>query len=305
MPADIALGLDAVIVAVTEGEPRILSVASGGELPAIPSGPLDLTSDKTLERGVRRWVENQTGLDLGYVEQLYTFGDRDRRRSEGAGRVLSVAYLALVREAQPSEGAAWLDWYAIFPWEDHRSGARPSITDHLASRLLDWGGDDAERRTRVEITFGTAGAPWDPIRALERYELLYEAGLVAERYADEGGRPTEAIDTGTPLAFDHRRIAATALGRLRGKLSYRPVVFELLPETFTLSRLRRTVEALIGIQLHPQNFRRLVDQGRLVEGTGRQAESTGGRPAELFRFRSEVTGERPRPGVRLPQLNAG
>ena len=61
------------------------------------------------------------------------------------------------------------------------------------------------------------------------------------------------------MALDHRRILATALGRLRGKLKYRPVVFELLPSAFTLLQLQRVVEALAGVRLHKQNLRRLVE----------------------------------------------
>jgi hypothetical protein len=102
------------------------------------------------------------------------------------------------------------------------------------------------------------------------------------------------------MALDHRRILATALGRLRGKLKYRPVIFELLQPTFTLLQLQRVVEALAGVRLHKQNFRRLVETGGLVEGTGRQDAQTGGRPAELFVFRRDVLRERPAPGVGLP-----
>src|SRR5690606_28679249 len=114
---------------------------------------------------------------------------------------------------------------------------------------------------------------WDGERVLDRYELLFEAGLA--------GDPR----LGAQLGLDHRRILASALGRLRGKLRYRPVVFELLPRTFTLLDLQATVEALAGRKLHKQNFRRLVEGGGLVEGTGRFAGGRVGRPAELFRFR--------------------
>ncbi len=109
---------------------------------------------------------------------------------------------------------------------------------------------------------------------------------------------------GVECALDHRRIMATALSRVRGKLTYRPVVFELLPSTFTLSRLQHVVEALIGVRLHTQNFRRLVDATGLVEGTGRHETPARGRPAELFRFRKEVLRERAAPGLRIPR-NAG
>ena len=70
------------------------------------------------------------------------------------------------------------------------------------------------------------------------------------------------------MRFDHRRILATAISRLRAKLKYRPVVFELMPAEFTLTELQRTVEAISGRHLHQQNFRRLVENGALVEPTG-------------------------------------
>jgi hypothetical protein len=133
---------------------------------------------------------------------------------------------------------------------------------------------------------------------LERYELLYEAGLVEEFYRD-GGKPAKGQRLGTPMLFDHRRILATAIARLRGKLKYRPVVFELMAPTFTLLELQRVVEALAGLRLHKQNFRRLVAEQGLVEGTGKFSASARGRPAELFHFRREVLRERPAPGMRL------
>src|SRR4051812_44571427 len=115
----------------------------------------------------------------------------------------------------------------------------------------------------------------------------------------------ESLATGAEMAVDHRRILATAIARLRGKIKYRPVVFELMPPAFTLLQLQRTVEALAGIRLHKQNFRRLAEEQGLVEETGESTTETGGRPARLVRFRREVLLERPAPGVRLPrQLSA-
>jgi hypothetical protein len=292
MPMPVVVGLQAVIVAVTDEVPRILTVRHDGGEDALPFGPLDPDGDRTLELGVRRWARERTGIELGYAEQLYTFGDADR---DAGARTLSVAYLALVRQGRTAgTGAAeWCDWYGYLPWEDWRDG-RPGVLDReIAPALARWAGTDHERRDRAEIAFGLRGAAWDPVRVLERYELLYEAGLVAEAHR---GRP----GVGCPMALDHRRIAATALGRLRGKLTYRPVVFELLPVQFTLLQLQRVVESLTGTRLHKQNFRRLVEHGRLVEGTGAVTASSRGRPAELFRFRPEVLRERPAPGLGLP-----
>ncbi|HWB71933.1 MAG TPA: hypothetical protein VG452_06930 [Egibacteraceae bacterium] len=318
MALPVIVGLNAVIVAVTGGVPRILTVKRAGHVLAaserrggepvdsLPFGPLDPEGDRTLELGVRRWVREQTGLELGYVEQLYTFGDRHRDPA-AAARVLSVAYLALVREGRTAGtgGAAWRNCYDYFPWEEWRGGRPDTIDDCIAPAIERWiqaaGPATARtRRERAAIALGMAGAPWDGERVLERYELLYEAGLVAE--ATRAGTAGGAALPGRMMAADHRRILATALGRLRGKLRYRPVVFELLPPTFTLLQLQRVVEALAGVRLHKQNFRRLVERGRLVEGTGRLHNGTGGRPAELFRFRREVLRERPAPGVGLPEL---
>ena len=315
----VRVGLNAVIVAVTDHEPRILTVAegeAGGEIredepEALPYGPLDPEADRTLERTLRKWVRRRTGLELGYVEQLYTFGDRDRDPMAGRGgrRWLSVAYLALVRERSPDRtpSAVWRPIYEYMPWEDHRRG-RPRVLDHVIQPALEaWinkGDGEKERkdrRARANVSFGLGDSGWDEERVLERYELLFEVGLVQEagRVA-AAGEPDEGRPLGRAMAVDHRRILATAVGRIRGKLKYRPVVFELLPERFTLSQLQRVVEALAGTGLHKQNFRRLVERQGLVHGTGEMETATGGRPAELFRFRREVLLERRAPGVGLP-----
>lgn len=289
------VSLEAAIVAVTDNTPRILTVDQP-EAPRLPSGPLEGEGDPTLELALRRWITDQTGIDVGYVEQLYTFGDLHRSRSHlgGSDRQIGVAYVALIREAPPQRGATWLDWYRLFPWEDHRQG-RPQLLDEVTRLLAEWAGDDSERRERAQIAFGLGGAPWDAVKVLERYELLYGARLVREWTTDHPGEPRRA-EFGAPMFGDHRRVAATALGRLRGKLTYRPVVFELLPGEFTLTQLQQVVEALLGATLHTQNFRRLVQQQGLVEDTGR-VTPTGGRPAQLHRFRREVLVERPVPGL--------
>ncbi len=297
--SSISVGLHAVIAAVTSDRPLILLV--NGDVPALPAGHLRDT-DETLELALRRSIATETDLEVGYAEQLYTFGDL--HRGGGAARELSVAYLALVRQQVPSGNAEWRSWYEFFPWEDHRLG-RPTVVDELVRRLVEWASSGSDPETaleRIDIAFGRSGATWDGVRALERYELLYEAGLVAEAYTDHGRDEPRDLPRSMAMVSDHRRIAATALGRIRGKITYRPVVFELLPERFTLLQLQRVVEALAGVRLHKQNFRRLVERAGLVEGTGRMDTGSMGRPAELFRFRRGVLRERPRPGVGLPGI---
>jgi hypothetical protein len=82
------------------------------------------------------------------------------------------------------------------------------------------------------------------------------------------------------------------------------VIFELMPDDFTLFELQKTVEAILGPHLHKQNFRRLVESAGLVEPTGDVKTQTGGRPAKLFRFRREVLLERPAPGVRVKAVRS-
>ncbi|HXG79037.1 MAG TPA: NAD regulator [Methyloceanibacter sp.] len=311
----IGLGLNAAIVTVREGQPYVLVVRDGiagaGPWDALPFGPFAPREHRTLEIGLREWVKRQTGLELGYVEQLYTFGDRGRHAELDGTHMLSVGYLALTRgDGGELLGSHWSPWYAYFPWEDWRQGKPAVLTKEIETRLKQWAerapspGEPARalrRPERLRISFGMGGG-WDEEKVLERYELLYEAGLVPEAKRDGRQAASQWRDLpelGRPMAFDHRRILATALGRLRGKMKYRPVVFELLPPEFTLYDLQKTVEAISGTLLHKQNFRRLVEQGGLVEATGNVSTATGGRPARLYRFRREVVLERPAPGLRV------
>ncbi len=301
----VSIGLSAAIVSVAEEMPRVLAVHHDGEPDALPFGPFDPTAHRTLEIGLRSWVNEQTDFDLGYAEQLYTFGDRGRhlvKAGEGP-RLVSVGYLALTRAsstAKAAPGTLWRSWYGFFPWEDWRR-ERPAIIDALiVPALKAFAKGDDLKRERVRLAFGLDGPSWDEEKVLERYELLYEAGLVEEARRDgRANAQPPATPLGAPMQFDHRRILATAIARLRGKMKYRPVVFELMPPQFTLLALQRTVEAISGVRLHKQNFRRLVEEQGLVEGTGKFARAARGRPAELFRFRREVISERPAPGVRL------
>ncbi|HEY5349490.1 MAG TPA: hypothetical protein VIJ64_07150 [Candidatus Lustribacter sp.] len=290
------LGIDVVVVRVDDGDtPQVLTFATGP--PRLPSDFFRPSHDRTLELAARRVLSDQAGLHEGYLEQLYTFGDRHRdpREVSGGPRFVSVGYLALTGMRAADRGAlggTWLDWYRFFPWEDARAG-RPAILDRAIVPLLRrWtaaGSDDARRGFRARVAFGLDGAPWNNEAVLERYECLYELST-----APEGANAIAAL--GEPMDLDHRRILATAIGRLRGKIKYRPVVFELIGETFTLSKLQSTVEALAGVHLHAPNFRRLVADSGIVERTGERSR-TSGRPAETFRFRPDVLAERPESGI--------
>jgi hypothetical protein len=301
MQDQVSTELIAVIVAVTGGNPRVLTISNAT---ALPSGSFE-SGHRSLQAGLRSWVERQTHQPLGYVEQLYTFADSDRA-AEAGGRVISVSYLGLTREGRVSgQAAGWQSWYSYFPWEDHRAGSSALIGAAIAPRLAAWA-DSPLKRQRAAINFGLEGRDWNEELVLQRYELLYEAGLVAERLRRAPAPPAgqDSCMTGAPMALDHRRILATGIARLRTKIKYRPVFFERMPESFTLLHLQQTVEAIAGRLLHKQNFRRLIDAQNLVEETGAVATETGGRPAKLFRFRGDVQAERAIAGTKLPLLRS-
>jgi hypothetical protein len=298
----IAADLIAVLVAVTNGDPRVLTLQDAR---ALPSGPFEL-EHRSLQSGLRAWVERQTRHPLGYVEQLYTFADRDR----GLGpdqRVISISYLGLTRERMEGGDyeAGWRSWYDYLPWEDRRVGV-PAIIDTVLvpqlRRFAEMAPDVAtrsDRMNRIAVTFGLDGRLWNEELVLQRYELMYEAGLIPEaRHECSDAEPAPV--PGQSMILDHRRILATGIARLRAKIKYHPVVFELMPETFTLLQLQRCVEALGGRLLHKQNFRRLIEQQQLVEETGTLSQETGGRPAKLFRFRRDILTERAIVGTKLP-----
>lgn len=292
----------AVLVAVTELSARVLTVDSGCALPYGPFTPVH----RSLQSGVRAWVQEQTRQPMGYVEQLYTFVDTTRSRASGHP-VIYISYLGLVREAAESllqSQAKWLDWYLYFPWEDHRQG-RPAMIDELfIPRFQAWieaATDEQsrqQRQARVAMCWGLNGNAWLDEQVLSRYELMYEVGLIPESPYRE--QSLAAASVGRFMKHDHRRVLATAISRLRAKIKYRPVIFELMPREFTLLQLQECIETLAGMELHKQNFRRLIQHQELLEATGQSIVLGRGRPAQRYRFKDTVLLERILSGNKLP-----
>jgi hypothetical protein len=306
----IILELIVAIIAVQNNEPRLLLVRAPGDNVgpenALPFGNYSPFDHATLESGLRSIVWQQTGLELGVSEQLHTFS---QTRAEVADDVtrrhgVCVGYVAFLRPSQTSraEAGRWCCWYDYLPWEDWRQGKPKILIDEVEPRLRMWAAQPPPQTTpawqdhrneRIDIAFGLGGVSWDEEKVLQRFDLMIEAGLIGEA----GGERVPQL--GLPMFANHRRILAMAIGRLRGALKSRPVVFELMAEEFTLFELQKAVEAILGPHLHKQNFRRLVESMGLVEPTGEVRARTGGRPAKLYRFRHNVLLEKPAPGVRV------
>lgn len=288
-----------VLAAVTDHKARILTVSGGDKLPSGQLTPIH----HSLQAGVKDWVRTQTAQPMGYVEQLYTFVDGERKNAQGMP-VLYVSYLGLVKEATAhslNPDATWQDWYDYFPWEDRRHSGEPI---EILSGLYAWvdaGNDTQERQERlrrVQLCWGLPPYSWSEELVLLRYELLYETGLVAE---SPWQNPNFAFHhTGRFMQHSHRRVLATALARLRAKIKYRPVIFELMADEFTLFQLQKSVEELSGQELHKQNFRRQVQQQNLIEAIEGRFAHERGRPAQLYRFKDTVLLERLLSNTRLP-----
>lgn len=337
---------DAVALALgSDAELQALLVVRGGEpfagLDAWPGGFMEWADDHDSREAALRELREETGCPAPeHVEALgsYSTNGRDPRQFAGArdpetgewvsrgSRVTTNAYLMLVRlegggfdprHGDDATDARWVDVYTYFPWEDLRAADGRAAAQSALNALNEWaagrGGDRAER---VEFAWGFGLREWNEERVAERFALLMEAGLVEEARRDVWGRPREGASRsfGRPMAFDHRRIMADALGRLRGKIKYLPAtLMALLGDEFTLDELQEGCEAIAGRPLHRANFRRAVaatkDRAtrapRIVLGTGKRRARDAGGPGvapELFRFRQDALRARLETSLRLPWL---
>ena len=173
---------------------------------ALPGGFVRV--NESLEDAARRELEEETGLEDVFLEQLYTFGTVDR---DPRDRVVTVAYYALVN-------------------------------------LLDY---------TVQAATDASQAAW------------FE------------------VDKDLAIAFDHPQILDTALARLRSKVRYEPIGFELLPEKFTFFQLQKLYETVLGIELDKRNFRKKFLKMELLQELDEFQTNTPHRAAKLYAFDRE------------------
>ncbi len=318
----LVIELSAVVVTIRDHQAFVLclpydGLRQDGPQLALPSGPFLPHNHRTFDLALRAFVTEQTGFTIGYVEQLYTFGDDGRYApviTEGhavadqqAERIISLGYLALTPDKafHTRLKTEWVAFSELFPWEDWRDG-EPACFKQLKPVLDQWvkavaDPEQAVRQMRVQTLFPEDFDHWNEERVLDRYELLYDAGLIPEAHRHQGKSPDPRTG-GHEMMSDHRRIIATGLSRLRGKIKYRPVIFELMPERFTLLELQRALEAITGLNLHKQNFRRALDRTGFVTPLGVYKDDTGGRPAELYSYNRDQFRFSPSQGLSLPTL---
>lgn len=269
--------LIAVLVTVMDHCPYIVTIDGGNVL---PSGPL-MVQHHSLQKGMQNWVYKQTGIKLGHTEQLYTFTDDLDTQSRPNVR---ISYMAILNTPH-LENIEKHALYSYFPWEDRRTNFMFDTLKEAYQILMQWAGDQPNRQARVTNAFGSAHEPWNDELALERYELLWQVGLLPE-----SRQRMSFTMPGLSMPHDHRRILATALSRLRSKIRYTPVIFDFLPKEFTLLQLQKTMETLTGRHVRKQNFRRLIMRQNLVKKTENYHRPSQGRPARLYKFSAQNTG---------------
>ena len=318
----IEVGLTAAIVAVEDGgaaHPGRRRSQSGTRA-GLPFGPFDPLAHRTFEIGLRNWVAAQTGDQRRLCRAaLHVRRPRPPRRPDDTGmHMISVGYLALTRDAdkprRSASAAGFEPWYAYFPWEDWRDG-RPEILDRDHRAAAGAMGRTAAASDEPAAAARPARAAaallrrrrraWDEEKVLERYELLYEAGLVEEARRD--GRepprraakiPRSAADAVRPSPHPGDRDRAAARQAEIPPGGVRADAGRIHPDR-TAAHGRGDLRHGICTSRTSADWSR---RAALVEPTGETSTATGGRPAALYRFRREVVQERPAPGsaVRRP-----
>jgi 8-oxo-dGTP diphosphatase len=160
-------------------------------------------------------------------------------------------------------------------------------------QLYTFGRPDRDPRTRVISVAYYALVSADKLEPIALQSSKAGGVQLAELHVpwegEHGGRAEARDEAGRrlPLAFDHAQMLGLVVQRLRGKLDYAPIGFELLPRQFTLRELQNIHETILGRRLNKDSFRRRLSASGLIEATGRLEQEVGHRPAELYRFRPE------------------
>ncbi len=164
--------------------------------------------------------------------------------------------------------------------------AKAGLEGLFLEQLYTFGRPDRDPRTRVITVAYYALVAGERLVGEDREWKMELARIVVPWKGETGGAVAVTDAAGEPLelAFDHAEILGTAVKRLRGKLDYSPVAFQLLPEKFTLRQLQTVHETILGRPLNKDSFRRRLMASGSLEATGEKERQVGYRPAALFRF---------------------
>lgn len=241
-----------------EKELRILLIRRGGH-PflgkwALPGG--FVRPDETTEQAAARELREETGVDDVYLEQLYTFSDigRDPRTW-----VMSCSYMALINSGEVRLKAG----------DDAAEAAWFKVTYRLLRVTKELLEDGYVKTLEYELKLSS-----------EREELTAVVARTVTAKSNSTGTAYSVVSN-DGLAFDHAKIIACAIERLRGKVNYTDIALHLMPELFTLTELQQVYEVILDKELLKAAFRRKVAD--LVTETDHYTENAGHRPSRLYR----------------------
>ncbi|MDO4792785.1 MAG: NUDIX domain-containing protein [Filifactor alocis] len=211
--------------------------------------------EENLEDAAYRIMKEKTAVPTAYLDQLYTWGEKDR---DPRLRIISVSYLALLRQGcldLPGDKAS-LCWFDIGMKRISKSTSHTDKGEEIRQvDLLRFVCEDREFEVEVET------------------RIVLEGGIV---------RRSMHILKDDHLAFDHAKIIVHALQRLRQRIEYDNIAFSLMPEEFTLTQLQQVYEIILDQKLLKANFRRKV--ASMVEETDNYKKDAAHRPSRLYRF---------------------
>lgn len=167
--------------------------------------------------------------------------------------------------------------------------AQESIEDAAARELFE---ETGVRGVHIEqlYTFGKLDRDPRGRMVTVAYFALVPKPLAVQAGSDTTDAQWKSVYDLPEMAFDHDEIVSYALKRLRYKLEYSAVGFQLLPPNFTLSELQHAYEIVLGVSLDKRNFRRRILQADVIEETG-ELHVGDGRPAKLYRFMPHAVSE--------------
>lgn len=225
---------------------------------AIPGGFVNITED--LDSTAERQLREKTGVNNIYMEQLYTWGDvkRDPRM-----RIISISYMALVnsQKVKVQAGSDVVDarWFNV-----------KTMVERV-ERINTYEGFDLIKDIKLTLKNGDI--------------KLTATVRVTKKRIGKAVKVTREIIDNDGVAFDHVKMIEYGIDRLRNKLWYTDIAFNLMSEEFTLTQLQRVYETILGEELLLQNFRPKVEH--MVVKTGRKIKIGAFRPAEGYRFNPE------------------
>lgn len=223
---------------------------------ALPGGFVKM--DESLEEAAVRELKEETNIDNVYMEQLYTWGEVDR---DPRARIISTSYMALADsstlEVIANDDAADVKWFSVQCklFQEHKT-----LTNT---------GYEQQRLYKLKLTC-------EGEKVLEA--VIKKVKTVNERTV----RAYSTIEESSGIAFDHAGIIEYALERLRAKIEYTDIAFNLMPELFTLTQLQQVYEVILDTELLKANFRRKT--AHMVIETNQFTKDAGHRPSKLYRF---------------------